>query len=360
MWYLCRKPCNSSSQIHQIFSRTTIFHTSNFGDLQNISIIITNNNEEQNTHQIFGNNQWQWFAYECNPMQFIGVVVPRNTQIILVRPHYFLCARIVYSGSISKYAKLCTYSRRKDDIVDLGFERDLLSCACALMDGWLYVAGGYYALSSNYDSEEKLPLTALQSAERLNLETLQWETLPKMQKPQAYATGIAHRGAFYCIGGENYEHSAQIYHPKHKKWFITKQFIPEEANGFSVGSVDGQMILLTWSNVLGVKLWRYNVRPVGLRWTVIQFYADTTVARSWLLHKGPRLVRIHRQLFIMTGVDDDFCWVDGLGAWPVLPAPSFRVCDEGMLSQSGFIHAVKFTLPTYAPSWRYYPVYNLP
>ncbi|XP_074267941.1 uncharacterized protein LOC141591489 [Silene latifolia] len=369
MWYLCRKPCNLPSKDLSIISRTSIFSTSNSGHLEDISFIITdddNNNNEQNANQTVFGNPWQWYAYECTPMQFVGVAVPRHTQVISVMPEYFLCVRIVFPSSNEglKYAKLCSYSRQSSQLFDIqscmeleeGYNRNLVTAASAILNGWLYVAGGYKALTSS-EAEEKA-LEPLGSAERLNLATMEWEALPKMLKPEANATGIAFRGLFYCIGGENHKHSAQIYHPKSKKWVLTKQFIPQEADGYSVGSVGGRMILLTWSTFLGVKLWRYNVIPKAKKWTFVGFYADTKVARSWLDHKGPKLVRIKKHLFIMTGVDDNFCWVDGLSAWPTLPGPSFHMCDEGKLSKSGFISAVKFTV-TNAHSWDCYPVYRI-
>ncbi|KAM0996291.1 hypothetical protein ACFX13_006369 [Malus domestica] len=71
-------------------------------------------------------------------------------------------------------------------------DRNLLGAACALLDGWFYVAGGYKVNPSNID-----PSSYLNSAERLNLKTWKWQALQNMQNPRAFASGFTHKGRFF-------------------------------------------------------------------------------------------------------------------------------------------------------------------
>ena len=169
MWCLSRKPCDSSSSNDLIFSRTSIF-SSECGVFEDISLLITDEDQQEEDDKCQGNalkndqNPWQWFAYECTPMQFIAVSVPQKTQIISILPNYFVCAQMIFPPQKPKskekpepYSRLCVYMRKSNELFDVTScmelkerqFRDLFTAACALIDGWLYVAGGYLANASS-------------------------------------------------------------------------------------------------------------------------------------------------------------------------------------------------------------------
>jgi len=171
MWCLSRKPLDSSSSSSKdlIFSRTSIF-SSECGFFEDVSLLIIDDDQRQEDGNFPGNalkndqNPWKWFAYECTPMQFVAVCVPQKTQIISILPNYFVCAQMIFPPKEPKskekpepYSKLCTYMRKSNELFDLPScmelkerkFRDLFTAACALIDGWLYVAGGYLATASS-------------------------------------------------------------------------------------------------------------------------------------------------------------------------------------------------------------------
>ena len=182
-----------------------------------------------------------------------------------------------------------------------------------------------------------------------------------MLKPCANSTGIAHGGRFYVIGDKNIGHLAQIYYPATKYWLLTTQFIPQEANGYTVGSVDGRMILLTWSGYRGVKLWHWveDFSMSAGKWQLLQFYAPYKVERVRIYENRVRLVTIGKEVFIMVGANRHFCWVDGLRAWPVLPPPFFRPCDSQGVYRSESVRAFRISRRGNRLSWRRYPVYRV-
>ncbi|KAK9279243.1 hypothetical protein L1049_012921 [Liquidambar formosana] len=299
MWYLCRTPHSAPNSQSNDFSdftlRDSIFPVSDAGIFEEISIVqVQNKHNTDHTNDANGDKEsdpyasakWEWFAYPYSPTQFHSVAVPQNlsikTQLIAVLPEHFLFAKLD-PGPV-QHAILCAYSRISctwQDVPKMHCEDwNPIGAAGALLDGWLYLAGGY---------KDVEPSTYLNSAERLNLKTWEWQALPPMQTTRAFATGLSHRGGFFVVGGGNLRHSAEIYHPDSNSWLSLKSFVPKEAKGFSVASVQGRLVILTWSDQLGVKLWLWTVlvNPILIAgWRLISFFPNHDVERVRLRKHG--------------------------------------------------------------------------
>lgn len=163
MWFLSRTPSNPKPNDDSSFTlRNSIFPVSDSGIFQDICIIEVPNkslidDKEEACPFSFPFPCWEWFAYLCSPTQFHSVTVPRNpsmfrVQVIGVLPQHFLCAKLVQG--LEPYVTLCTYScsgNSFDDVPKMNCaDRNLFGAACAILDGWLYVAGGYKNSSGNY------------------------------------------------------------------------------------------------------------------------------------------------------------------------------------------------------------------
>lgn len=173
-WYLSRTPSSASNakpndQYSTITLHNSIFPVSDSGIFNDICIVEIPNkplidhnkdNNKSNSKQVetFPCSSWEWFAYQFSPTQFHSVVVPRalspvfRIQVIGVLPEHFLCAKLVQSPH-QPHATLCTYSCSGNSLHDVPKmnceDRNPCGAACALRDGWLYVAGGYKGKSSS-------------------------------------------------------------------------------------------------------------------------------------------------------------------------------------------------------------------
>lgn len=178
MWYLSRTPSSASKTTQPIqFSTNSIFPVSDDGLFTEICIVqfpnhsLTHHKIDHNhTPKIGSQNpqreqqqqekdsllysSWEWFAYVCSPTQFHSVAIPRSPslfriQVMAVLPEQFLCAKLVPSAVSAPETRtvLCTYSRSANSLHDVPEmhcrDRNLSSSACAIVDGWLYVAGGF-------------------------------------------------------------------------------------------------------------------------------------------------------------------------------------------------------------------------
>ncbi|ONI00236.1 hypothetical protein PRUPE_6G077500 [Prunus persica] len=383
-WYLSRTPSSASNakpsdQYSTITLHNSIFPVSDSGLFNDICIVeipnkpLIDHNKDNNKSsskqvETFPCSSWEWFAYQFSPTQFHSVVVPRvlspvfRIQVIGVLPEHFLCAKLVQSPH-QPHATLCTYSCSENSLHDVPKmnceDRNPFGAACALRDDWLYVAGGYKGKSSNID-----PSSYLNSVERLNLKTWEWQSLQNMQEPRAFADGFTHKGRFFVVGGSaTLKHSAEIYNPSTNSWVCLKSFVPKEADGFTAASLNGRLMLLTWSDQLGVKLWLWTVlvNPnLICRCRLISFFPNQIVERPRLKSHGAKMVQVGgKEVWVLVGESDRFCLqVDGSNALPVFPAPMFRPGDGHEAVQKGHIYAFSFT-DGVGLSWRKIPVYSI-
>lgn len=221
----------------------------------------------------------------------------------------------------------------------------------------------------------------LNSAERLNLKTLEWQPLSPMHKPRAFATGLVHKGKFYVVGGQPLDHSAEIYNPTSNTWKLLNSFVPKEADGFAVTSMCGRfLMLLTWSDQLGIKLWllresvnrfnRVNPNPanpahpaMSTRWRLLGYFPNCEVERARFRQHGARMVQVGKEVWILVGESDPICKVDGpfgTCGWPIFPAPGFLPNRGHELERKGHIWAFSFLLGGGGRvSWRQIPVYKI-
>ncbi|KAH7294655.1 hypothetical protein KP509_27G011700 [Ceratopteris richardii] len=101
--------------------------------------------------------------------------------------------------------------------------------ASASSGEFAYVAGGF----GHANNDEVL--TVLNSAERYNSTTGQWEMLPPMDTPRQKCSGFIMDGKFYVIGGKDGNHqpitSGEEYDPSTRSWrtIPNMYFIPEIA-----------------------------------------------------------------------------------------------------------------------------------
>ncbi|XP_059660744.1 uncharacterized protein LOC132307097 [Cornus florida] len=217
--------------------------------------------------------------------------------------------------------------------------RNPFASAGAIMDHCLYVAGGY---EGNLTHAE--PSAYLNSAKRLNLKTREWQALPSMQKARAFATGLAHRGKFYVFGGATPKDSAEIYNPLSNTWLPLNSFLREEAEGFAVTTMLGNLVILTWSDRLGIKLWlRVGENNEDLEignWKMVCFFPNTEVERSQFRRHGATMVRLGKEVLVLVGGLGTCVWrVDAPVEWPIFPAPNFRPGVEHEVVHGGHIHA---------------------
>lgn len=162
MWYLSRTPISAlnstqpNNNIDNLTLRNSIFPTSDTGIFQDISIIQVPNeqqkphcNNDQTDQKMYTCNLWEWFAYLSSPVHFHSVVVPRTPpfriQVLAVSPGRFLCAKL--SLGPHPYAALCSYACGDNELLDVPQmhcqDRNIIGAASALLNGWLYVSGGY-------------------------------------------------------------------------------------------------------------------------------------------------------------------------------------------------------------------------
>ncbi|KAJ0021424.1 hypothetical protein Pint_32374 [Pistacia integerrima] len=235
-------------------------------------------------------------------------------------------------------------------------DRNLIGASGAIFDGWFYLAGGFKGSPSDVEPAEYLNL-----AEKLNLKTWEWQSLPPMHIPRAFGTGLALNNKFCIVGGgTTLKRSAEIYDPSKNSWQLLESFVPKEADGFAVASLNSRLLLLTWSNWLGVKLWMWN-KLINLNiggWRLISFFPNQQVERLRVRQYGARMVRVGKEVWVLVGENESVCQVDGGSAWPVFPAPMFRP-DKGLeIVQKGHIYAFHFTAGGRI-SWRQIPVYSI-
>lgn len=205
----------------------------------------------------------------------------------------------------------------------------------------------------------------LNSAERLNLETGQWEVLPPMHKERSSAKGIAFQGKFYVIGGRDDDrYSAEIYDPQSKEWKFIKYFLPSEFDGYAISSMNNPvlMLLLTWSDLVGAKLWAWkglSKRSMMGNWVFYGFHPDPVERHKFKQH-GVRLVKVGLEIWILPGdeseSDFDFYVNEGC-AWPTFPGPTFMPSAGRSVKQNGHIYA--FSGSIRAMSWRKVSVYSI-
>ncbi|XP_059660750.1 F-box/kelch-repeat protein At1g74510-like isoform X2 [Cornus florida] len=184
--------------------------------------------------------------------------------------------------------------------------RNPIAAAAAIVDKFLYLAGGY----------EGNP------TQRFNLSTGEWQALPSMQKARAFATGIAHKGKFYVFGGATPKHSAEIYDPPSNTWLSIDSFVPEEADGYAVTSTFMNLVILTWSDPLGVKLWlrveKSNEALENGTWTIVSdFPNNEEVDRLRFRHHGAKMVKLGNEVCVLMGKTDCVWRVGGPVAWPI-------------------------------------------
>lgn len=163
------------------------------------------------------------------------------------------------------------------------------------------------------------------------------------------------------MGGGNLRHSAEIYHPDSNSWLLLKSFVPKEAKGFSIASVQGRLVILTWSDQLGVKLWMWTVlaNPIVIAgWRLISFFPNHDVERVRLRKHGARMVQVGKEVWVMVGENESICQVDGSCVWPVFPAPVFRPGDGHEVVRKGHIYGFSFR-DGGRLSWRQIPVYSI-
>ncbi|KAB2606898.1 influenza virus NS1A-binding protein-like protein [Pyrus ussuriensis x Pyrus communis] len=324
MWYLSRTPSVSNAKPNDqtlIPLHNSIFPFSDSGLFDEICIVeirksplIDHKNNNKQAETTYSFPSWEWFAYQCTPTQFHCVVVHRvlsesgyRIQVIGVFPEQFLCAKLVECPN-QPYASLCTYScsdNSLDDVPKMNCEdRNPFGTACALLDGtWFYVAGGYKGNPSNID-----PSSYLNSAERLNLKTWKWQALQNM--------------FFVVVGSKALEYSAEIYNPSTNSWVFLKSFH------------NGRLMILTWSDLLGVKLWLWTVlanNPNSIcRCRLIGFIPNQIIERPQIKAQG-------------RGWEQFWLEVDGSNAWPVFPAPAFRPGNGNEIVKKGHIYAFSFS-----------------
>ncbi|XP_059660745.1 F-box/kelch-repeat protein At1g74510-like [Cornus florida] len=165
-----------------------------------------------------------------------------------------------------------------------------------------------------------------------NLSTGEWQALPSMQKARAFATGIAHKGKFYVFGGATPKHSAEIYDPLSNTWLSIDSFVPEEADGFAVTSTFMNLVILTWSDRLGLKLWlrveKSNEALENGTWTIVSDLPNNEeVDRLRFRHHGAKMVKLGNEVCVLMGETDCVWRVGGPVAWPIFPSPNF--CPGG-------------------------------
>ncbi|WRX35347.1 hypothetical protein QQP08_027834 [Theobroma cacao] len=343
MWYLSRTPHSAPNvrpnDLPKFTLLNSIFPVSDSGIFGEISIVEVPNDMNGDVEQnLYSCNSWEWFAYQRSPMQFHSVAVPRissyRIQVIAVFPDHFLCAKL--APGPQPHASLFCYSIMGNVLLDMPNmqveDHNLIATAGALMDGWPYLAGGHKGDPSS------------------------------MHKPRAFATGITHNNKFYVIGGGAIlKNSAEIHDPSSNSWQFLTSFVPKEANGFAVSSLKTRLLMLTWSDQLGIKLWLWiemaNPYLIG-GWRLISCFPNQQIERGRLREHGARMVRVGQGLLIIAGDRHGPCQVDGMSAWPVLPPPMFMPRDGCEVVLKGYIYAFSFQSGIRI-NWRKISVYSI-
>eukprot|EP00257_Ricinus_communis_P011589 XP_002532853.2 kelch repeat and BTB domain-containing protein 13 [Ricinus communis] len=377
MWHLSRKPNTPSrtttlpnnNNLQPFSPRNSIFPISDTGVFKNICIIRLVNKDDDDQHVHCNNNScnlWDFFAYLSSPTQFHSVAIPRcpsfRIEVIAILSDNFLCTKFTLGPN--PFSSLCTYTCSDNELSDVPKmhceDRNLVAAAAAFLDGFLYLAGGYKGNPPDVE-----PSVYLNMSERLNLKTWEWQTLPDMQNQRAFATGAAHRNKFYVVGGSTIatlKHSAEIYDPKTNSWKFVNSFVPKEADGYAVASFNGQLLILTWSDRLGMKLWLWiemaSPNSFGNRPRLISCFPCKQIEMMTLRQNGANMVRVGRELWIVVGKNDRIFQVDGRCAWPVFPAPFFRPSDEHKVQHKEEIYALSFSRGLRV-TWRKIPVYYI-
>lgn len=371
MWYLSRSPQLHSkesenenkhpSKTPTFISATSIFPTSDSGFFDEISLVQVQNKS------IF-DAPWDWFAYQPSPTQFQAVVIPPtpsssslSVKVVYVSPNgKFLCA-VTDKNSVRPFANLCMYSPHDhlwDKALKISYDvRNPMVAATAIMDHCLYLAGGYIGSDSCVE-----PVDYLNSAERLNFETGEWEVLPPMHRERSSAKGVAFQGKFYVIGGrEDDRYSAEMYDPQSKEWKYIKYFLPSEFDGYAICSMNKPvvMLLMTWSGLVGIKLWLWKGLSKGSaigNWGFFGYHPNQ-VERHKFKHHGIRLVKVGNEMWILPGDESgrDFYVNEGY-AWPTFPAPTFMPSAKHSVKQNEHIYA--FSVRIRILSWRKVSVYS--
>lgn len=206
------------------------------------------------------------------------------------------------------------------------------------------------------------PSEYLDLAEKLNLKTWQWKALPPMHTPRAFGTGVALNNKFCVVGGgATLKRSAEIYDPRKDSWELLESFVPKEADGFAVASLNSRLVMLTWSDRLGVKLWMWN-KLINIDtggWGLISFFPNQQVERLRVRQYGAKMVRVGKELWVLIGENEEGIFqVDGGGVWPVFPPPMFRPEDGHEIVQKDHVYAFHFPAGGRI-SWRQIPVYSI-
>ena len=194
------------------------------------------------------------------------------------------------------------------------------------------------------------PSYYLNSAEQLNLKTWQWEALPNMRHSRAFSSGISHKGWFLVVGGcrdSNLKHSVEIFNPRNKSWVFRNSFVPQEADSFTATSFNGNLMVLTWSDQLGVKLWHY--RNAAVNPTLILMFHRSLISylpcqkvemRRVIKEHGARMISVRGQeVWLLVGENERICQVDRSCDWSVFPAPVYRPSEGHEVLNKGYVYA---------------------
>ncbi|KAL5710829.1 hypothetical protein ACHQM5_021343 [Ranunculus cassubicifolius] len=385
MWFLSRNPTSITEDQTKPFSspsitcRTSIFPpTADTGIFEDISVVQLPNNSHLH------NNPWQWYAHHLSPSQFHAIVLPQNPsfniQIIAVSlaNGRILCA-LIDNSSPQPFANFCMFSRH-DNVWDTDLKikydvRNPMVAASSIIGDCLYLAGGCIGNPSCVE-----PVNYLNSAERLNLETAEWEDLPAMKKARSSAKGIAYKGKFYVVGGANNDrHSAEIYDPTSNSWQFVRYFMPSSFDGYAISSMNNSLlILVTLENMVGVKVWMsmgLNKPSTMVEWGFIGYHPEQ-VERQIYMKNGVRLVQVGTELWMLPCDEDEFgcsLHVDGASVWPTFPGPMFVPGQGCSVKENGHVHAFSSSVvmeeifvggvylgthPRTRLSWRKVPVYS--
>lgn len=222
----------------------------------------------------------------------------------------------------------------------------------------------YSVLCGTWCNADSVPLSHLNSVERLNLKTWQWEALKNMPNRRAFAYGIAHKDRFFVVGGGSnaaLKHSAEMYNPSNNSWRSLESFVPQDAEGCSATSLNQLLLMLTWSDRLGVRLWVCDVitKPVFVcNHRLLGLLPNQIAERPRLKAHGARMVPVGgKEVWVLVGENERVFRVDGSCAWPVFPPPMYKPNERHEVVSKGYICAFSFLGGRI--NWRQIPVYSV-
>uniref|UniRef100_A0A0D6QSA0 F-box domain-containing protein n=1 Tax=Araucaria cunninghamii TaxID=56994 RepID=A0A0D6QSA0_ARACU len=359
MLYLARLPSGEKSQLDWTLVNT-IFPVGHAGVFQRISLIQTGSKHKETTTA----HAYQWFARPVSDKQFLSLAVPHaagEIQVISISPS---SGEILALVTNSERPILCKYSPASnawDPLPAMKVLRDPLSFSGAVIGDYFYVAGGVR------DNGRGMWLRkGLSKAERLDLRSNQWETIPDMHYPHVLGKGFALDGRFFVLHflfvKRELCRSAEIFDPLTDQWTFVPDFLPNKVERFSMAVMKNELYMLKWSAAEpSGSLMRYE-KSTG-EWICVDSVPDPD--RKYSLKR--QLCPVGSELWVLDcGHSESWCrchhvWCE-TSCWHISEAPSYcpkELQSSRNLEPHAFIHACKIGKESEAPVWRTIPIFRI-